>query len=147
MSKAKQVNPWPYYEAIRSAMGEKSDCTVVSLAQVLDVPYEAAHEAMARLAGREHGKPARGCILAIKLPAVFVKVQLPSDGNITLAEFCRVHNVGRYWVGVDGHRLAVINGKVVDHSRGVRRRVWSAYKVHRDKFEGLTPPLGLPAPS
>lgn len=143
MRKAKQVNPWPTYEAIRDEMGETNDCTVVSLAQVLDVPYEAAHEAMARLAGRENGKGASPFPLAMRFPSVFVQVPLPRDGDITLAEFCRVHSVGRYWVGVDGHQLAVINGKVVDHSRRVRRRVWSAHSVFRSKFEGFHPPLCL----
>lgn len=140
MSRVKHVYNWGNYAEERAARGETKDCTVVSLAQVLDIPYGEAHGIM-RAHGRENGQGHHMHRPAESYPAVFSKVQgIPHEG-ISLAEFCRAHKVGRYWVAVTGHALAVINGKVVDHSRGVRRRIDYAYRVNKANYHGDPPKL------
>lgn len=136
----KHVYNWGDYREERESRGETNDCTVVSLAQVLEIPYGEAHGIM-----RAHGRvKGRGCHMsapAASYPAVFTKVQGLEPDEISLAEFCRTHKVGRYWVEVTGHALAVVNGKVVDHSRKVRRRVQRAWKVTKANYHGDPPKL------
>lgn len=136
----KHVYNWGDYREERDARGENNDCTVVSLAQVLEIPYGEAHSIM-----RAHGRvKGRGCHMsapAASYPGVFDKVKGLEHDEISLAEFCRAHKVGRYWVAVTGHALAVINGKVVDHSRAVRRRIDYAYRVNKANYHGDPPKL------
>ena len=136
MTKVKQVYNWAQYEEARDARNEDNDCTVVSLAFLLDLPYGLAHGIMRATAGRQHRQPAHMHLAVEAYPAVFKEVEgMPIEG-ISLAEFCRVHSTGRYWVRVTGHALAVINGKVYDHSRKVRRRVTDAWRVDKAAFHG-----------
>lgn len=112
------------------ARNETNDCTVVSLAYALRVPYDVAHLIMGK-AGREHRKGASMHVAANLIePGRMFEVVLPLDYCITLAEICKTHTVGRYWVGVIGHALVVENGRVCDHSDKMRRRVDKAWRVH-----------------
>lgn len=122
------------FEAMREesrARNETNDCTVVSLAYALRIPYDATHLIM-RQAGREHRKGACMWSAAELIePGRLVEVKgLPFDPQITLNEFCKEHPVGRYWVGVTGHALVVENGRVCDHSDKGRRRVGKAWRVY-----------------
>lgn len=111
----------------RRAMLEDNDCTVVSLAHVMRWPYREAHS-LAALKGREQGRPTYMEPIAMALDAM-TPVSLPHDEYPTLAEFCRVHPVGRFWINANAHALAVVNGKVCDHSPCRRRRVYRAWAV------------------
>lgn len=127
------------FEAMRAesrARNETNDCTVVSLAYALRITYDAAHLIMGQ-AGREHRKGASMWAAARLIePGRLVEVKgLPFDPQITLNEFCKTHNIGRYWVGVTGHALVVENGRVCDHSDKGRRRVDKAWRVY-DKPKG-----------
>lgn len=111
------------------ARNETNDCTVVSLAYALRVPYDVAHLIM-REAGREHRKGASMWRAAsIIEPGRLVEVMGLPYPPITLSEFCATHKYGRYWVGVTGHALVVENGRVCDHSDKMRRRVDKAWRV------------------
>lgn len=121
------------------ARSEANDCTVISLAYALRITYDAAHLIMA-----QSGRPDRqGGHMheAAKLidPERLVKVKgLPYAPCITLNEFCEMHPIGRYWVGVTSHALVVENGRVCDHSDKGRRRVDMAWRVY-DKPTEVTP--------
>lgn len=141
MSKVKHVCNWGDYRAERERMGETNDCTVVSLAQVLEIPYGEAHGIM-RAHGRQHRRGMHMWPVADSYPSVLSMVKGLAIDEISLAEFCRAHSVGRYWVEVTGHALAVVNGKILDHSRKVRRRVMRAWKVDKANYHG-DPPLRL----
>lgn len=112
------------------ARNETNDCTVVSLAYALRVPYDVAHLIMGK-AGREHRKGASMHVAAKLIePGRLVEVNGLPYPPITLAEFCREHRHGRYWVGVTGHALVVENGRACDHSDKMRRRVGKAWRIH-----------------
>lgn len=112
------------------ARNETNDCTVVSLAYALRVPYDVAHLIMGK-AGRQHRKGASMWAAARLIePGRLVEVNGLPYPPITLAEFCREHRHGRYWVGVTGHALVVENGRVCDHSDKMRRRVDKAWRIH-----------------
>lgn len=126
------------FEAMRAesrARNETNDCTVVSLAYALRITYDAAHLIMGQ-AGREHRRGASMWAAARLIePGRLVEVKGLPYPSITLNEFCKTHNIGRYWVGVTGHSLVVENGRVCDHSDKGRRRVDKAWRVY-DKPKG-----------
>lgn len=136
MSKIKHAYNWGDYREVRKEMGEDRDCTVVSLAQVLEIPYREAHSIMRLHAGRVNGRGSHMGPVSDAYPAALKRVSGLPMRSITLAEFCRVHNTGRYWVEVTGHALAVVNGKILDHSRKVRRLVVRAWRVDKSAYHG-----------
>ena len=112
------------------ARNETNDCTVISLAYALRIPYDAAHLIMGK-AGREHRRGASMWAAARLIePGRLVEVKGLPYPSITLAEFCREHRHGRYWVGVTGHALVVEGGRVCDHSDKMRRRVDKAWRIY-----------------
>lgn len=125
------VDVYPRYEADRITRNEDNDCAVVSLAVLTGWHYGKAHTAMRMTAGRDERQPAHVYIAARHFGFERVK-GISVVNRISLSEFCSAHPRGRYWVGVAGHALAVINGRVHDHTLGLRRRVSEAYRVPND---------------
>lgn len=130
MRKKSCVNIWEIYKAEQEARNETNDCTVVSLAYALRLPYDVAHLIMAKSGRVERSWGSMTCAAAIVEPGRLVKVEGLPFPHITLSEFCKTHPIGRYWVGVTGHALVVENGRVCDHSDKVRRRVDMAWRVY-----------------
>lgn len=108
---------------------------VVSFATVWDAPYEAAHHHMKTQFERKNrrGVPySKGRESAMQRCPKTIMRDGPyrKDNRISLERFCREHPVGRYWVFVSGHALAVIDGVIHDHSHKPRRMVQRAYRVY-----------------
>lgn len=124
---------WERYERERIAANESNDCTVISLATLLGWSYGKARTVMRVVGGREDR--GRGSMhMAAKGIKPLVEVNgLCPDKGVTLGEFCRVHKRGKYWVNVTGHALAVIDGKIYDHSYSPRRRVRYAWRLEDSK--------------
>lgn len=58
------------------------------------------------------------------------KVEYVNVGRIiSLKKFCEMYNTGRYYVLVGSHALAVIDGRIFDHSERPLRRVQCAWKI------------------
>ena len=110
-------------------MGESNDCVVVSLAYAIGLPYKAAHLVAFRSGRKDCGCGSMLKVAGILEQGIMERVTLPDNYYITLAEFCREHPRGRYWVGVTGHALVVENGRICDHSEKPRRRVDMAWRV------------------
>jgi hypothetical protein len=123
------VEIYSRYDECRKALNETNDCTVTSLAFVMDWSYREAHSHMRSFAGRAVGGRAPMHMGALALNALSEVKGLCPDKGVTLGEFCKAHPVGRYWVNVTGHALAVINGQVHDHSLKPRRRVRYAWRI------------------
>lgn len=136
MSEAKQlwVDNWTKYKAERDAMKETRDCVVVSFCEVWRAPYAAAHTHIKRMFGRKNrrGTSTENCRDAIaRCPKTRMSGRQYGKADMpTLAQFCKDHPEGRYWVFVSGHALAVIDGVIHDHKHGPRRKVKFAYRVY-----------------
>lgn len=126
---------------------ESKDCTVRALANCTMMEYDDAHEHMAY-----YGRPSRrgaspSTLMNAYLDAGLSKVQVfgttrgakyyarhyghlvqtPEKG-ITLKNFCKKYNKGRYIVVYSGHALAVVNGQIIDKfNNSANKRVILAF--------------------
>jgi hypothetical protein len=128
------VDNWPKYKAERDAMKETRDCVVVSFCEIWGAPYKAAHAHIKYMFDRKNrrGTDTDKCRDAIaRCPKTkMAKREWAKADRPTLKQFCELHKQGRYWVFVNKHALAVIDGVVHDHTYGPRRRVKFAYRVY-----------------
>lgn len=123
------VDIWSLYRVDREAANETNDCTVLSLACLFGWTYGKARAAMRVAGGRQDRKSASMHVAASMIPGLVELGHPTPEETLSLAQFCRVHRRGRYWVNVTGHALAVIDGKIHDHSYSPRRRVRYAWRV------------------
>lgn len=134
---ADYVNTHLYFRRDSKAMKEDKDCTVMSFATVWGCTYQQAHEHLRMSAGRKlrHGLPTdKFDSAAWWCRKTKMKSGPYTENNkISLGQFCKEHPVGRYWVRVRGHALAVIDGVIYDHSYKPRRMVVKAFRVYGPK--------------
>lgn len=128
------VDNWGKYREERDRRNEYRDCVVVSFCEVWGAPYDAAHRHIRKMFGRKNrqGTNTANCRDAVaRCPKTkMAKKEWSKGERPTLAQFCKNHPEGRYWVFVRGHALAVIDGIVYDHKHGPRRRVAFAFRVY-----------------
>lgn len=129
------IDNWEQHKEVRKTYRESNDCMVVSFATVWEASYASAHEHMRRAFKRKprKGVPVKtGRDMAISLcPKTIMRAgPYTKENRISLERFCKAHPVGRYWVFVRGHALAVIDGVIHDHSHKPRRMVQTAYRVY-----------------
>jgi hypothetical protein len=124
------------YQYTRKNYKESNDCTVVAFAESFNTTYEKAHFFLKHHIGRKNG---RGLYLEEiqKIKTVCQKTKIrfgpyTEQNRTTLKKFCINHPVGRYFVVVRGHALAVINGVVYDGEDTPRlnRQVQFAMRIH-----------------
>lgn len=126
---------------------EVKDCAVRALASAAMMDYDDAHEHMAY-----HGRPDRrgtpaNVLMGAYVDAGFTDVKVfgttkgarfynhnyshlvtETNKGITLENFCKKYNKGRYIVVYSGHALAVVNGQIVDKfSNAAGKRVILAF--------------------
>lgn len=112
---------------------EHNDCTVKAWVNCFDCSYEKAHAWLKRFGRQNRRGPTMDKLQAALESCKIAKVRIGpySRGNrITLSNFCKTHNKGRYYVVVRGHALCVKDGVVYDHSDGFRRQVIFAARVY-----------------
>ena len=92
---------------------EKSNCTVVALSTVTELPYKEC-KAIAATAGRKNGKGFRSADLIdffnTKIDKRFHEVYL--EKRLNVKAFCKEYSRGRYYVRKRGHAFSIINGAV-----------------------------------
>lgn len=115
------------------AMNETNDCTVKAFAISLGTSYDKAHRHLQNFCERKRRK---GIISREMIPNSLTNTKFSigpysKSNRITLSEFCRRHPVGRFYVVVARHAIAVIDGVVYDHSDRPRRRVEWALRIHK----------------
>lgn len=123
----KHRTPRPGLSSDSYLHGEKNDCTVVSLAEVTGSTYFHALNVMASVGRPARKAPQWSDLKAV--PGMDLMFFHSERDKPTLLEFCRSHPKGRYWIGVRGHMLAVIDGVIVDQWAQPRRRVLVAFKA------------------
>ena len=128
---------------------DKNFCTVAALACTLDWSFGKAHRWMARHAGRTNG---RGVYLRDWLPAIKMAARAEGkrfetyDGircqtytglptTMTLNRFCKEHPRGIYYVQVNGHVLAIVDGAMLDWTAETagRRKIQNCYQLVTDE--------------
>jgi len=92
---------------------EKSNCTVVALSAVTELPYKEC-KAIATTAGRKEGKGFKSADLIdffnTKINKRFHEVYL--EKRLNVKAFCKEYSRGRYYVRKRGHAFSIINGAV-----------------------------------
>jgi hypothetical protein len=129
----KFVYNYPKYSEDQKKFHETNDCTVVTMAEVLGVEYHVAHKIMRERFKRKNRHGAfmqRTDFVQAMGEYKVAKGPYSKSNKISLAQFCKKHPVGRFYVLVRGHALAVIDGVVYDHSEKPRRMVYNAWRVH-----------------
>ena len=127
---------------------EAKDCSVRALSSAAEMHYDDAHELLA-YHGRIDRKGCNGMTLmhayseaGFKNVTVFGTTKVAkyysntfankitkTEKGITLQNFCKKYNKGRYIVSYNGHALAVVNGEVIDNGYNpANKRVVIAFK-------------------
>jgi hypothetical protein len=92
---------------------EKSNCTVVALSAITELPYKECKE-IATTAGRKNGKGFRSADLInffnTQIAKRFREVYL--EKRLNVKAFCKEYPVGRFYVRKRGHAFSIINGVV-----------------------------------
>lgn len=116
---------------------ERNDCTVIAFAIIFKVTYDKAHRHMKESCGRVNRKGIRTKnVLPPSIPHVKFRVRSfnKESGNATtLGRFIKDHPVGRYYVCVRGHALAVVDGVVYDYYYGPKRQVKWVMRVYLEE--------------
>lgn len=131
-----------------SQLYESKDCAVRALSNAGHMEYDEAHDLLAY-----HGRPDRKgtkhdtlitaykeagftdiTVFGTTKPAKFYSKKYSNDirkteDGITLKNFCKKYNIGRYIVVYAGHALAVVNGNIIDkYNNPANKRVVLAFK-------------------
>ena len=130
--------------------GDRNACTVYSFAACFQVPYDVAYEYASTMWGRFKGKGVSTHRIMITFghtresirevlgrPVNMVRARQdykqPSgeiiSRQMTLSTFCKQYPKGTYFVLVDRHALAIIDGEILDHSDMPKRRIKHAWKI------------------
>jgi len=117
-----------------------SFCTVAALAMTLDWSFGKAHRHMAK-AGRKNG---RGMFRNVWGPAIQEAAEstgkrfkeghyhILGDGRaMTLKRFCKEYPTGTYYIQVNQHALAIVDGVMHDWTANTagRRKIISSFKL------------------
>ena len=119
---------------------DRNFCTVAALALTLDWSFGKAHRWMAKH-GRKQG---RGMYIMAWRPAIeaaaksagkrFVEGdwhELPSGKTMTLSRFCKENPRGTFYVQVNQHALAIVDGVMHDWTAQTagRRKIYTSFKL------------------
>lgn len=133
--------------------GDRNYCTVTALSATFYISADQAHEYAAKTWGRVKGQGVRTITMLKSFPmaegysqakevlgkeVIRVKAEhdyKQPDGSIktramNLSTFAKKHPTGTFYVLVDGHALAIINGEIVDHTDKPKRRVKYAWRIN-----------------
>ena len=116
-------------QAARKAW-EHNDCAVKAVAIACDVPYPVAHKTLKQL-GRRGRCGTRNMAIKEAFKALGFKMEIIRHTAKTVKTLARDSAVQRgYFVAlVPRHILAIIDGKVEDHSEGSARRIDFVAKI------------------
>lgn len=132
--------------------GDNNSCTVKALSATFGISYDEAYEYAAKTWGRVKGKGVFTSSILRSFPDSFdssrtvfgttvERVKATKDykqpdktiktRKMTLATFATTYKTGTYYILVNGHALAVIDGEVVDFKEELGRKVKYAWRVNK----------------
>ena len=119
---------------------DRNFCTVAALAMTLDWSFGKAHRHMAK-AGRKTG---RGMFVSVWRPAIQAAAEgtgkrflegdyhrLPDGRAMTLKRFCKEYPTGTYYIQVNRHAVAIVDGVMHDWTAETagRRKIITSFKL------------------
>lgn len=135
-----------YLEKIKSGsnLNEKNDCAVIALSLVTEQSYEKIHSLLSEI-GRKNNKPTKlyKTLHILKKFNEYRKIflvekrkQYPpryKNKSITIKSIEEYPHLwqGTYLIVLSEHIFAVRNGKVLDWTRGLSKRINSIYKIEK----------------
>lgn len=132
-----------FKELAKVATGDYKDrgfCTVAALAMTLDWSFGKAHRWMAK-AGRKNG---RGMYIGAWRPAIEAAAEsvgkrfyegdwheLANGKTMTLSRFCKENPRGTFYVQVNRHAVAIVDGVMHDWTANTagRRKIITSFKL------------------
>lgn len=120
---------------------DRNFCTVAALALTLDWSFGKAHRWMAKHGKRKHRN---GVYIHRWQPAVTAAAQsvgkqfndgdyhvLPNGKTMTLSRFCKEYPRGIFYLQVNRHAVAVVDGQMLDWTAETagRRKIYSSLKL------------------
>lgn len=122
-----------HIQSYRENTGDTNYCVLAALHFVTGQPMEVCNKFFMRY-GRKYRKGMYTSevvsALAKSRHYYFKKGNYNRNNKITINQFVKKHPVGKYYLVVRGHALAVIDGVVYDHSVRLTRRVHTAFRVY-----------------
>jgi len=125
-------------------IGEANDCTVKAIAIACQIPYREAHQYLASL-GRQKGRGwywkthVRGNRLISgymdNLKRLHVEYESVEVASRTVSQIERELQDGHYIVQVNGHALALVNGKVEDWTAGRKHHVKQVFRIKNPRVQ------------
>ncbi len=117
-----------------NARGERNDCSVLALAVVADLTYDAAHKAMAEV-GRKNNDGARTGQTFTALHNLGKTYDDVTDRASfaeikTIKSLKRLNLKGKYLITVSGHILAMKDGEIHDWTNDRQHRIQKIYRVN-----------------
>ena len=121
---------------------DRGFCTVAALAMTLDWSFGKAHRWMAKKPFNR--KPGRGMYLTAGRPAIEAAAEsvgksfkegnwhIRGDGRaMTLSRFCKEYPTGAYYVQVNRHAVAIVDGVMHDWTADTagRRKIITSFKL------------------
>ena len=109
---------------------ETNDCSVKAVSISCDVPYIVAHTAL-----KKNGRQKRRGALESMIRKSFIDLGFKAEPiRTTAATVKTLENdpavqKGYFVAMVNRHILAIVNGKIEDHSEGSKRRIMQVYRV------------------
>lgn len=120
---------------------DRGFCTVAALALTLDWSFGKAHRWMEKHAKRKHRN---GVYVSYWQPAItaaaesvgkqFIETDhhvLPYGKTMTLARFCKEYPRGIFYIQVNRHAVAVVDGQMLDWTAQTagRRKIYKTFKL------------------
>jgi hypothetical protein len=117
-------------------------CTVAALAMTLDWSFGKAHRWMTKNGNRKHG---RGMYIMAWRPAIeaaaksvgkrFIEGdwhELANGKTMTLKRFCKENPRGTFYVQVNKHAVAIVDGVMHDWTAETagRRKIYTSFKLY-----------------
>ena len=128
------INNSPIYNVDSDRYKEDNDCLVRAMATAFNTSYDKAHAHMKKI-GRPPKKGIDTSVFIETFPKSLVNTKYKvgpysRKNKITIARFCKEHPVGRYFIVLKGHAIAIVDGVVYDYKHAPRRQVIWAIRIH-----------------
>jgi hypothetical protein len=133
MSKSTELMRTVWAES--SAHNEHRDCTVKALTVATGLPYAECHKALAD-AGRKPRKGAhifqmKDAAKALGFTMERYTGRIQAKTVITAERDGTLHALGRVILSTSGHVVGMVDGNVIDWTKGRRHRIQGVYRVRR----------------
>lgn len=138
---------WSTTRKAAASFNEHNDCTVTAVTICSGLDYADVHAAFAA-AGRKRGKGVnrgitRAACRSLGLEMKRVDRRIKAKTAITI-ERERSLQSGSYIIGMTRHLAAMVDGKLIDHTKGRRKQVNGVYELH--PIQGTDAPASEPVP-